>query len=465
MNHLCYRASLRPTATHETVLRMNLRTLLFPALTIAIAAGVFIALNFIGQQQGPDEVPLQVAEVETTPTAEEEAAPGAEPEGQEPEQEARPEAEETEVTAPEAEQEPEVETASAEETEAAAEENPSEEDTPAEEAVAVAPEPEQTPVTDVVEEAPVAPTTPEAPEVAEITPAEEEPAASEEEVVAVLIEDEASGTTEVVVAEEENGNAAPGATTPEETVAIVDETPEPTVEAVEEEPLGLIIELSELSELEQARFGRTTIENSGNISIIRGQGVPGTRLELLVNDIQAAETFVDPNGNWSLYESGLLGEGLQVLSLRTSLADGRIGLSDDTVSVVIDPASASSEAQMAVLGDADGVRSFLSGPRFVREIVPQMLIAEGDTMRLVGKAPAGSEVRLSLGGQEAATGGLIGADGVWDISLDQAMGQTATLIQWNPVTRTEEARQTLTLPDQAALDAALNIGQQQVVFF
>ncbi len=434
---------------------MNLRTLILPGLVILVAAASFGILNFVGQRQGPDQMPLQAAEIETAPEAQEEALTFEEEVAQladEPQPTPEPEAAE-EVVVVEGEEAASVDEGVVPEAPATVTVEPTDEAT-------------VEPTAEEVEAAPVAPVTPEGPAVAEVAPTREE-----EDVTAVVIEDEASGTTEILV--EEAGDATP-IIDETESVAILDETPveaapetptETSAEAVEEAPLGLIIELSELSELEQPRFGRTTIENSGDVSIIRGQGVPGTRLELLVNDRQAAETFVDPNGNWSLYESGLLPAGLQILSLRTSLADGRIGLSDETVSVLVDPDKGPGEAQLAVLGDGDGVRAFLSGPRFVREIVPQMVIVEGDILRVVGKAPAGSEVRLALSGQEVGVDTLIGADGVWDLTLDKALGQAGTLIQWNPVTRTEEARQSIMIPDQAALASALTIGQQQVIFF
>ena len=346
---------------------MNFRSLILPVLTIVVAAGALLVLNFLGQQLPADEGPVLLADANSVPEAVID------------EDEKRAE----QSSVPAAEPEPEVAVLEATED------------------------------------------------------AETVPEQSDQDAVPAV------------------GEADSGAHT--ETLPV----------AVEEDPLDLAIKISPLSALEQPRFGRTTIKNSGELSIIRGQGVPNTRLELLVNDHQAAETFVDPDGNWSLYEFNLLPAGLHVLSLRTHLADGRVGLSDETVSVLMDPASGQVEPQMAVLGDAAGVRTLLSGPRFVREAVPQIALVEGDVLRLLGKAPAGSEVRLTLAGQSPAAipAAFIGADGVWEFRLDAASGQTATLIQWNPATQTEEVRQTLDLPTQAAIDEALTIGQQQVILF
>ena len=230
-----------------------------------------------------------------------------------------------------------------------------------------------------------------------------------------------------------------------------DDTLDPT--RPEAEPMGLIVELTPLPAEEQPRFGRTKLENNGTIYVIQGSGVPGTLLELLANDRVIAKTDVDPGGAWSLYETSALPAGLHVLTLRSSLSDGRIGVSDDFVTVYVDPQSDNLEAELAVLQGEGGRLTMLSGPRFVTDLIPQALSYSEAGLRMTGKAPAGSEVLFVLPGQTLATApsALIGADGTWDLALEGGEGQSGALIQRNPVTGAEIARKDLPLPMQPDL--------------
>lgn len=427
---------------------MNLRVLAIPLSFAAAAAALFITLNILGTRETSPVAEVSATQAEETPTQVASLDTTTEPE----EAEAQPAEESTEQPVAEEEVEPPV-------TDSEEEPSTPYEGVPTVEVTTEATDETNTESTSEGQEEEVETGTSETIE----QPSEEMPA---DEGVPTT-EEETSAETQ---SEEEQTTEQPVEEPPLEEQPL--EEPSSEEEPAQEQPIEeqpIVEEPIELVALpieEQARFGRTMVEGDGTLSILQGSGVAGSVLEILVDGQVLITTNVNPSGNWSLYQAAALPMGVNSVTLRSRLADGRVGLSDHQLIAFLPDDGG--EVKGALI-DGGNV-TVLNAPRFVSKLTLEGVIYTRDGAILFGKAPAGAEVSFTGGTSPSA---LIGSNGVWSLNLGTST--SGTLVQRSPVTGQEMDSVPLSLPSQPFIDegeaaglaggVALGLKDQTILLF
>ena len=94
---------------------------------------------------------------------------------------------------------------------------------------------------------------------------------------------------------------------------------------------------------------------------------------------------INPAGSWSLYRENALPPGVNTLRLRARLADGRVGLSDQSL-VAFLPDDGGAVKGAVLEGSSVSV---LNAPRFVTKLAVEGLIYSPDGLVLFGKGRCG----------------------------------------------------------------------------
>ena len=417
---------------------MNLRVLAIPFSFAAFAVVFFIALNFVGtRERGRTtdqslQEPIQLANLDE---AGEQQIEGSSQDIS-PEQEARVQEGESEASQEPMTDEPEIEASGHEDdsivqAEGGEEEQLAEADLQEQAVQEAGTNIVLTPETAEPDRPEAGMPQAETPETTLETQADDQSNGLQQSTEAVQSEPSDDASSTIVIDEEiiETGSNETPAVGPETSIEEIPITSEP-------------IELVTLPLEDQPRFGRTTVESDGTLSILQGEGVPGSVLEILVDGQVLISMHVNPTGGWNLYQPQALPSGLNRLSLRTRLADGRVGVSDQGLAVFLPDDGGRVKGALI----EDGHVTVLNAPRFVSKLAIEGLIYNGGGLTLFGKAPAGAEISFVGGNSPSA---LISSSGVWSLNLGASA--TGTLIQRNPVTGQDVEAVSLSLPLQPIL--------------